>query len=158
MRQRARCRSLNTTSKRIMRLRTGAWGPTLDLSIGKQVIAAARPLLCPHFQRKKFRKPMRWFLQSQMRRGRRRKRLIQRLNGLQRSLQPRGLRRRNCCSRLEAVKSVEVSEAIISRQAEEANEETAAPMTVDEPKLHEKSFPVPEVEETVEVVFEPFFE
>lgn len=51
-----------------------------------------------------------------------------------------------------------MSEAIISRQAEEANEETAAPMTVDEPKLHEKSFPVPEVEETVEVVFEPFFE
>lgn len=49
-------------------------------------------------------------------------------------------------------------EAIISRQAEEANEETTAPMTVDELKLHEKSFPVSEVKETVDVVFEPFFE
>lgn len=51
-----------------------------------------------------------------------------------------------------------MSKAIISGQAEEADEETAALMTMDEPPLHEESFSVPEAEEITKAVPEPFLE
>lgn len=62
-------------------LRTGARGPTLDLSVVKQAVAAAKATEVFLVSKQRFRNPKRQFLWDRRGRGRRRLQLRQRSKG-----------------------------------------------------------------------------
>lgn len=83
-----------------MHPRTGAWGRTLDLSIGNQAIATVRVIEVSVVSRQKIQKANEVVPVKLKGKGRRRLHPGQRLKGKQRRIQLRGLQRRSYSSRL----------------------------------------------------------